>query len=149
MPFVRWFLDIGNTIYVHRGEADREALALASAVLKAGGMLGIAPEGTRSRSGGLARGHSGMVRLAAESGAAIVPVAACGQEHIVANLKRLRRTRVRVRIGAPLTVSLGDRSAVRLQAETERVMRALAALLPPSYRGVYAEAEEERVVASV
>ena len=73
LPWVRWFLDLGDSIYVRRGEADQEALSRGLAVLRAGGMLGIAPEGTRSCSGGLTRGHSGIAYLASAASAPILP----------------------------------------------------------------------------
>lgn len=139
-PWQRWFLDLGDTIYVRRGEADQEALAQGLAVLRAGGLLGIAPEGTRSRTGGLMKGQPGVVFMAGEAPAPILPLAAWGQERVADNVRRLRRTRIHVRVGAPLVISPGERTAARLQHDTERVMRALADLLPPAYRGVYAEA---------
>jgi 1-acyl-sn-glycerol-3-phosphate acyltransferase len=139
-PWLRWFLDLGDTIYVRRGEADQEALARGLAVLRAGGLLGIAPEGTRSKTGGLMKGQPGVVFMAGEAPAPILPLAAWGQERVADNLKRLRRTRIRVRVGAPIAVSPGERTAARLHHDTERVMRALADLLPPEYRGVYADA---------
>ncbi len=81
------------------------------------------------------------MRIAArEAPAPILPLAAWGQERVADNVRRLRRTRIHVRVGAPLVISPGERTAARLQHDTERVMRALADLLPPAYRGVYAEA---------
>jgi 1-acyl-sn-glycerol-3-phosphate acyltransferase len=142
LPVVRWFLDLGDSIYVRRGEADREALERALAVLRAGGLLGVAPEGTRSRTGGLGRGRTGVVYLAASAAAPVVPVAAWGQEQIPRNLRRFRRAAVRVRIGTPLPVEAGDRTAAGLQHETDRVMEAIAAMLPPAYRGVYDDATD-------
>lgn len=138
-PWLRWFLAIGQTIYVRRGEADREALAKGRAVLGAGGLLGLAPEGTRSKTGGLLRGQVGAAWLAAEASAPIVPVAVWGQERIGRNLRRLRRTRVHVCVGEPVAVALGERTATVLQEATERVMLALARMLPEKYRGVYAD----------
>jgi 1-acyl-sn-glycerol-3-phosphate acyltransferase len=140
LPLVRWFLDLGDSIYVRRGEADQEAIRCGLTVLKSGGILGLAPEGTRSRSGGLTRGHTGVAYIAAEAQVPIIPVAACGQEQILRNLKRLRRTRVQVHFGAPIRVEPGERTAARMQRETDRVMYAIAAMLPPEYRGVYRDA---------
>jgi 1-acyl-sn-glycerol-3-phosphate acyltransferase len=142
-PWLRWFLDLGDSIYVRRGEADLDALAQGLAVLRAGGLLGVAPEGTRSRTGGLTRGQPGVAYLAAEAPAPILPVVAYGQEQVLRNLGRLRRTRVHVRVGSLITVSPGERTAARLQRDTERVMTALAAMLPPAYRGVYGDLEGE------
>lgn len=139
-PWLRWFLDIGNTIYVQRGEADQEAIQSGLAVLRAGGLLGVAPEGRRSRTGGLIKGQYGTALLASEAPAPILPVVAFGQERIVRDLARFRRGRVHVRIGRLMDASQGGRTAARLQHDTDRLMRALAALLPPEYRGVYADA---------
>jgi 1-acyl-sn-glycerol-3-phosphate acyltransferase len=104
----------------------------------------VAPEGTPSRTGGLARGQSGVAYLAAEAQAPILPVVAYGQEQVVHNLKRLRRTRVHVRIGSLINLGPGERTAAGLLRDTERVMTALAAMLPLAYRGLYADAVEER-----
>jgi 1-acyl-sn-glycerol-3-phosphate acyltransferase len=141
-PWLRWFLDLGDSIYVRRGEADQQALTHGLAVLRAGGVLGVAPEGTRSRTGGLTRGHSGVAYLATEAQAPILPIVAYGQEQVVNNLKRLRRTRVHVRIGSLMHAAPGEKTAARLHGDTERVMTALAEMLPPAYRGVYADAVE-------
>jgi 1-acyl-sn-glycerol-3-phosphate acyltransferase len=138
-PWLRWFLDIGNTIYVQRGEADQEAIQSGLAVLRAGGLLGVAPEGRRSRTGGLIKGQYGTALLASEAPAPILPVVAFGQERILRDLARCRRGRVHVRIGKLMDASQGGRTAARLQHDTDRLMRALAALLPPEYRGVYAD----------
>jgi 1-acyl-sn-glycerol-3-phosphate acyltransferase len=139
---IRRFLDLGQSIYVRRGEADEKALADALAVLRAGGLVGLAPEGTRSRSGGLTRGHSGVAYLAAEAPAPILPIAAYGQERLGDNLRRLRRTEIHVRAGSLMAPTAGEKTAASLARDTERVMVALASMLPPKYRGVYASAVE-------
>jgi 1-acyl-sn-glycerol-3-phosphate acyltransferase len=146
--WARRFLDLAQTIYVHRGERDEEALERALAVLRAGGLIGLAPEGTRSHSGGLTRGHTGVAYLAAEAPAPILPIAAFGHERLVGNLKRLRRTDMYVRVGPLMAPTPGDTTAAKLARDTERVMIALASMLPPAYRGVYADAVDvrERVV---
>jgi hypothetical protein len=64
---------------VHRGEVDRRALRQALAVLAGGGILAVAPEGTRSDSGVLQRGREGAAYLAARSGVQLLPVVAYGQ----------------------------------------------------------------------
>ena len=60
-----------GAIFVRRGEVDRQALRQALAVLQGGGVLGMAPEGTRSKTGGLQRGRTGAAYLAYRAG---VPV---------------------------------------------------------------------------
>ena len=44
---------------------------------------------------------------------------------------------MRVRIGPPIVVPAGTHDRERLQVLTDEVMRAIAAMLPPEYRGVY------------
>ena len=133
-----------NAIFVHRGEVDRKALREALATLKAGGVLGMAPEGTRSKTGGLQRGRSGAAYLAFHSEVTLAPVVCTGQEHTISSLLRLRRARVRVVFGPPFTPPPveGKVTSAHLDSFTEEIMYRLAALLPPEYRGVYANVPE-------
>ena len=48
-----------DAIFVERGEVDRNALRKALAVLAGGGFLGVAPEGTRSKTGRMQQGRTG------------------------------------------------------------------------------------------
>ncbi|NTW44683.1 MAG: hypothetical protein HGB14_09690, partial [Anaerolineaceae bacterium] len=82
---------------VIRGEADRAALIQATEILRCGGALGMAPEGTRSRTGGLLPGKNGTVYLASRAGATILPVAIWGHETATHEWQRLRRPRIYVR----------------------------------------------------
>ena len=136
----RWVLgDIGRAIFVRRGEGDREALDAAVAMLRAGGIIGIGPEGGINRTGGLLAGRPGAAYLATTAGVCVIPVAVWGQERVAREWRRLRRPEIRVAIGAPLAFPQGVASAAELQRHTEQIMLAIAALLPSSYRGVYAE----------
>ncbi len=132
---------VGNAIFVHRGEVDRRALSRALAVLKAGGVLGIAPEGTRSRTGTLQRGRTGVAYLASRTGATILPIGLAGQEKAFRTLFRLRRPTIHIRIGEPFKLPGTPNQAKgdQLDQYTDLIMRRLAALLPPEYRGVYAQ----------
>ena len=138
-PWFRWALDLADAIYLRRGAADQAALDQCLAVLRAGGLLGIAPEGTRSKTGALGRGLSGAVYLAAESGAPIIPMVAWGQERLTDNLKKARRTSIHVHFGSRFEVSAETGGTEGLFRNTERLMTTLAAMLPPEYRGVYAD----------
>jgi len=136
-----WFVsDLGRAIYIARGEGDRGALDRALEVLRAGGVLALGPEGTRSTTGGLGRGHSGVAYLATASGAPVLPLVAWGQEGLTRAWTRLRRAPIEVRIGPPLQFPRGHASAAQLREYTDQVMHALAAQLPTAYRGVYGSA---------
>lgn len=146
IPFFGWLLrSFGNAIFVHRGEPDRRALGQALDVLKAGGVLGLAPEGTRSRTGGLQQGRTGVVYLASRGSAPILPVVAFGQEKAFACWLRLRRVPICVRFGPVIHLPPGKYRALELDAHTDNLMMTLARMLPPQYRGVYRDrvAEEE------
>jgi 1-acyl-sn-glycerol-3-phosphate acyltransferase len=137
-----WIMEHATrVIYVARGEADREAMNQALAVLRAGGAVAVAPEGTRSRTGGLQQGRDGAVYLASRTGAAIIPVAAWGQERAFEAWRRLRRPEIHVRIGAPIHLPPGAERArtAELHGYTDELMLTLARMLPAQYRGVYAE----------
>ncbi|MBN1259438.1 MAG: 1-acyl-sn-glycerol-3-phosphate acyltransferase [Anaerolineae bacterium] len=138
-PFFRWFLTQVGAIWVRRTDFDREALLKSLDVLKSGGVLGIAPEGTRSPQASLQPGKPGVAFLAARVGAPIVPVAITGAERMLPDYLRLRRPRIRVVFGAPFRLPReGKLTPQELAAGTELTMRRIAALLPPAYRGVYA-----------
>ncbi len=142
---IRWSQ---RAIFVNRGEADRKALAQALDVLKRGDMLAVAPEGTRSKTGGLQQGHEGAAYLASRTGAIFVPVAAYGQEKAESCWKRLRRPHIVVNMGEPFQFEGTPNKAKsqQLAAYTDEIMLRLAALLPPAYRGVYREKLEAGMV---
>lgn len=144
-PFYALLLTAAGSIWVRRGEIDREALKGAFEVLKRGEVLGIAPEGTRARRVyALQPGKTGAAYIATRADVPIVPVGLTGTEKIKQNLPRLRRTEVTVNIGEPFRLPESGRvRGPKLDEYTDLIMRRIAALLPPEYRGVYREALEE------
>lgn len=139
-PPFRWLVEAVGGIWLDRQRPDAQALRAALAHLRQGGLLGIAPEGTRSPTRALQRGKPGAAYLAALAQVPVVPVAVWGTERWLEELLRLRRPHLHVRVGAPFhlpPLPRHDRDAW-LEAQTQRLMCRLAALLPPTYRGVYA-----------
>jgi 1-acyl-sn-glycerol-3-phosphate acyltransferase len=134
------FLRAAGSIFVRRGEVDREALRSCLSVLSKGGALAVAPEGTRSRTGGLGRGKPGIAYLALHTNATIVPLAAWGVEHI-GDWLRLKRPQCNVIVGQPFHLPQlpSKPSTADLQEMADQVMVRIGLMLPPSYRGVYAE----------
>ncbi|MEW6028347.1 MAG: lysophospholipid acyltransferase family protein [Chloroflexota bacterium] len=142
--FLRWVFDLWGAIPVRRGEADTSALRAALEKLEQGYIFGVAPEGTRNKTGVLRRAHPGAVMLALRSGAPILPAAHWGGEDFGANLKRLRRTDFHIRVGRQFTISTnGERiSREARQQIVDEMMYQLAALLPERYRGEYSDASK-------
>lgn len=140
-PFLGWLFDLWEIIPLKRGEADLGALRKGMEVLKQGTILTIAPEGTRSGNGQLARGYPGIVTVALRSGSPIIPTVSYGHEHLKANLRRLRRTDFHIRVGNPFHLKETNgklKREIRTQM-TDEIMYQLAALLPTSYRGIYSD----------
>lgn len=138
-PIYAPILAMAGSIWVRRGEIDREALRGALRVLGRGEVLGIAPEGTRARGVyALQKGKTGAAYLATRADVPIVPVGLSGTEKIKENFVRLQRTAVRLVIGEPFRLPEAGRvRGPRLDEYTDIIMRRIAALLPEPYRGVY------------
>jgi 1-acyl-sn-glycerol-3-phosphate acyltransferase len=127
-----------GAIWVRRGEVDREALRAALQVLEAGGIMGVAPEGTRSKTGTLQEGKIGAAYLATRAGVPLLPVALTGTEDAGDKLRHLRRPTLTATIGKPFRLpKSGHVSMAELQAYTDQIMHVLAEMLPEKYRGVY------------
>jgi 1-acyl-sn-glycerol-3-phosphate acyltransferase len=139
-PIYAPLLAIMGSIWVRRGEVDRHALREALDVLKQGGVLGLAPEGTRARGTyALQEGKTGTAYLATRADVPIVPVGLAGTEQIKDNLPRLRRTYVRAVVGKPFRLPESGRvRGQKLHEYTDLIMHRIAELLPEEYRGVYA-----------
>ena len=140
-PLLGFFVRMYGCLPVRRGEVDLQAMRLSLHALQKGRVLVIAPEGTRSGHGRLQAGHEGMAFVAAQADVPVVPFVTYGHERFKENLKRLRRTPMHVRIGEPFRFVLtGRRGRGELRGMTDEAMCRLAALLPPEYRGAYADA---------
>ncbi len=139
-PFLRWIVNGVHGVWINREDADLQALRVAREYLEQGGMLGIAPEGTRSRSGMLIPAKTGVAYLAEKANVPIVPIALWGTETTFSMLRRLQRSVIHVHIGKPFYLPPLDRKdrTAAMQRNTEELMCRIAAMLPPQYRGAYA-----------
>ena len=150
---MRLFFTSTGTIPVDRtgGKAAQAALDTLLRVLRAGGVAGIYPEGTRSPDGRLYRGKTGVARLALESGAVVVPVALMNTDEIQPTGRLIPEVkRVRMRFGVPLDFSRyagsrGDRFVER--AITDEIMYELMTLTGRDYVDVYAATLKTEVTA--
>jgi 1-acyl-sn-glycerol-3-phosphate acyltransferase len=134
-------LSLAGAIWVRRGEVDRRALREAIEALKEGQILGMAPEGTRSRVRKLQKAREGAAYIASRAGVPIVPIGVINSDKFLENLMRLRRTNLEVHIGEPFHLpDLGHKpKGKELKACTELIMGHIAALLPERYHGYYAD----------
>jgi 1-acyl-sn-glycerol-3-phosphate acyltransferase len=137
-------LRVMGALPVKRGGArDLDALRAALHLLERDEAVGIFPEGERSIQAGLLRANPGVSLLVTRSGATILPVAITGTERLTSIpallLARLRRRRVRIVIGRPFRPTVAGARPDH-QALADEIMGEVAALLPPAYRGAYADA---------
>lgn len=142
-----WFFRMAAQIPLERtGNAKSErALKTAVDMLRRGGLLGIYPEGTRSKDGKLYRGRTGVARLAIEAGVPVIPCGLSGTNAVMpreAKLPRLRpKAEVVVRFGPPIDVSgyAGkERDAAALRALTDKIMSEIQKLSGQEYKEEYA-----------
>lgn len=110
-----------NAFPVKRGMSDREALRQGLKVLKGGHVLGLFPEGTRSRNGELGKGLAGAGFFALRSEAAVVPCAVIGP------YKSFRR--LKVVYGKPITMDHLRQEKASAEVVTELIMHEIHKLI--------------------
>jgi 1-acyl-sn-glycerol-3-phosphate acyltransferase len=137
-PALGWLASQSGVFFVRRGEGDRAAQRFSLEVLAAGRPIALHPEGTRSRDGRLRAGRAGAAFLAIRSGAPVLPAGIAGTHRIFRGGSRVpHSTRIVIRIGEPFTlphVPDGRLDRDALAAGTERIMAAIAELLPEEQR---------------
>ncbi len=141
-PFERFFMNTWNMIPVDRGKVDRRAIAACFEAVRRGMVLGIAPEGTRAKDEVLQHGFPGATLIAAQARVPIYPLAQWGFRSLPSNIKRIRKTRVHVRVGTPFLLEKADGTSVSgkdRRQMTHEMMYQIARLLPPRLRGPYAD----------
>ena len=124
------------------GRAAQDALDTATTRLDRGELLGVYPEGTRSRDGFLHRGKTGVARLALRTGATIVPVGIIGTDKIQPCDQRAPTLfrRATLRFGRPIDPAdyveqLGNEQIHRRM--TDDVMRRIQRLSGQTYVDTY------------
>lgn len=140
-PLLGKMFDMWGAIPLKRDYPDIVALRSGLKALEQGKIVAISPEGTRSWDGRLQQGHPGIVTLALRANAPILPLAYYGGEKFSENLRRLRRTDFRIEVGQPFYLNTrGERVNGEIRRKiTDEIMFQLAMLLPPKYRGMYAD----------
>ncbi|OCA90948.1 acyl-phosphate glycerol 3-phosphate acyltransferase [Bacillus sp. FJAT-27225] len=118
-----------NAFPVKRGMSDREALRKGLGVLKEGKVLGLFPEGTRSRTGELGKGLAGAGFFALRSNAHVVPCAIIGPYKKFGKLK--------VVYGKPIDMEKARLEKASAEAVTELIMSEIRKLIE-EHKGVSA-----------
>ena len=152
-PIVGWAAANGGVHPVDRGAADVEAFRLAKRILDEGHILFVFPEGTRSPDGALQEAQDGVAVLAMRTGAPIVPIGDRRLERRLAEgpeaaaSRRPRHGPRRRAVPARRVLPAGHGPANRQGPRRRRmIMERIAALLPPSQRGVYGASRLDRGV---
>lgn len=125
------------------GDASARALDAAAKVLDGGSLFGIYPEGTRSRTGLLHKGHTGAARLSVRTGAPVIPVGILGTRAIQppdSSVPKCFRP-AEIRFGRPIypaeSTSVTD-ARLRFRQMTDELMFEIRALTGQQYTNVYA-----------
>ena len=136
--FLAYFLGSLGSFPVHRGRLDRKAIRQSARVLAEGRALVMFPEATRSKNAQLQSAFPGSALIASRQAVPILPVGISGTERLK-GLGLFRRPRITVNIGKPFSLPKAGSKLTKdeLAEQTELIMRRIAALLPPEYRGVY------------
>lgn len=149
IPGIGPLMKLCGGIPVDRGSGSSEPLAHARRALEAGEIVVVFPQGTVPRGGQFfepqLHGRLGAARLAAQTGAPVVPIGLWGTEQVWPRSSYLPAVS---QVGDPPKVSALVGAAVDLAhddliADTERIMAAIAALLPPESREPYSPTEDE------
>ena len=131
-PFRRWAFHTMGGFPVRREIADIRAIDVALAILERGEVLGMYPEGTRSRRGKMLPFLKGAAWLALRTAAPIVPCGIVGTEARPPGSPPPLRKSVRIAFGPPIRVEREDDPEVRRNKAddvTDELLRAVVALL--------------------
>ena len=145
VPVTGQILRLYGVIAVHRDAFDRAVVEKALDVLANGGALALAPESRMSVTGALEQARGGAAYLALKSAAPILPVALTGtaNQSIYGAWKKWRRPQLTITFGEPYALPAlplnGQERKQSLAGASTIIMTRIAALLPPDYRGVYAD----------
>jgi 1-acyl-sn-glycerol-3-phosphate acyltransferase len=140
-PFVGIFPKMWGVVPLKRDEIDRQAIHQVMAILRAGEMVLVAPEGTRHHE--LQQGRVGVAYLASRMDVPVIPVAIDGTEGfpVFRTSKRWRGPGAHVRFGRPLRykAEFAKARGKELRLMTDEAMYYLASLLPENRRGAYSD----------
>jgi 1-acyl-sn-glycerol-3-phosphate acyltransferase len=141
-PFLRpWLRWAGSVSISRRGKVSDKQKMLRSSrdVLENGLILGMFPEGGRSRDGKLRKGKPGSAVIASKTNVPILPIGIAGTDKIKGISWLWKRPHIVINIGKPFKLPPNDSkmSKSQMQLLTTQLMKEIAALLPFEYQGDY------------
>jgi 1-acyl-sn-glycerol-3-phosphate acyltransferase len=136
--FMAFLFETYAAVPINRQGSYFQSFRQVHRAMKAGFSMLVAPEGTRSKTGILAKGKAGIVQLALVTGVPVLPIGHFGGENFWANLKRFRRTSFRINVGRAFHFKNDGRpSKADQEGMLNDLMGQIASLLPEEMRGEY------------
>lgn len=147
-PIQGELLRMYGTVPVHRGQYDRELIDAVLTMLSAGYPVMIAPEGGRSHVVAMRRAMPGVAYILDEARVPVVPIGIVGTtDDFLKRALHGERPTLEIRVGKPFQLppieGRGEARRAARQHNADLVMQRIAGLLPPEYRGVYADSAVE------
>ncbi|WP_249413993.1 MULTISPECIES: lysophospholipid acyltransferase family protein [Alteribacter] len=120
-PILKGLLPKLGAFPIRRGMSDRQALRKGLSLLKEGEMIGVFPEGTRSKTGKLGKGLAGVGFFALRSDAYVVPSAITGSYKPF--------SRLTIIYGEPVDMQTLRENKASAEEATEAIMKSIGDLL--------------------
>lgn len=131
-----------GVIWLDRGESDFKAMRETAKYLKKGWIVGLAPEGRRSRSGKLIKAKPGAVLIAMKTGVPIIPVGLVGTADMGKAIRKWRKMDVTIRFGESFYLpeqEENEHNRDYVERALDEIMCRIAVLIPEEQRGFYAD----------
>lgn len=126
-PAFNWLIRKLGAFPVKRGSPDRTAIRNAITLLQEGSILGIFPEGTRSKNGILGAPEPGLALIAIKAGVPIIPTAVIGTNKVFCDGHILPQ--FEVRFGKPIVLKRENDAKESMEAMSNKVMIEIGRLL--------------------
>ena len=139
--FFKFLFTVWDGIPIDRDIMDFTAFKKAKQALDQNKILAVSPEGTRTEDGKLIRAKPGIALLTSQVDVPILPMAYWGHENFTRNIKQLKRTPMKIKVGKQFRINFGGKrkSKELMQDVADAIMLEIAKLLPEKYHGVYSD----------
>jgi 1-acyl-sn-glycerol-3-phosphate acyltransferase len=143
-PILRHIIRWAQVFSVRREgtiKEKRQVLERAKDILKSGAVLGMFPEGRRSREARLSHGKPGAAVIASRMDIPLLPVGIIGMGKLKGISCLWKRPHIIINIGPPFKLPSvnGGLTRPQLKLLAETMMNKIAILLPLENRGVYGD----------